>query len=181
MAGAKTKRYRLSVPVEDKLVNKWLSVQANISWSIRVLIREQIRNAGITDVTCGPVAMNMNRTSRAGRPTKEMLAARDRAMMDALGIEQEENEFDQVPEPVPEAAPEPAVVPKAKPAADIWAAPAAKSAESPVVQTAVVVAAPESAKISQAKPTAVPPKVVEQPAVTPAWSDDIASPDELLD
>ena len=79
MAEAKTKRYRLTVPVEDRDVIAWLAAQANASWSMRLLIRKQIKSEGITDATCGPVVPRANRT---GRPSKAAVAAMDQALAD---------------------------------------------------------------------------------------------------
>lgn len=49
------KRYRLSVPVMDTSVQKWLDAQINLSISIRHLIRDDIAKHGYTDITCRDV------------------------------------------------------------------------------------------------------------------------------
>lgn len=49
------KRYRLSVPIMDTSVQKWLDAQINLSISIRHLIRDDIAKHGYTDITCRDV------------------------------------------------------------------------------------------------------------------------------
>lgn len=48
-------RYRFSVPKADKAVTQWAEAQANLSMSLRTLIRESIRQHGVIDATCMPV------------------------------------------------------------------------------------------------------------------------------
>lgn len=45
-------RYRLSVPEADAAVNAWIEKQDNLSVSLRYVIKEAIRNHGMTDVMC---------------------------------------------------------------------------------------------------------------------------------
>lgn len=57
-------RYRLSVPVADEAVNEWLTIQDNLSASVRAVIREHIERNGFVDPTCRPVVQQ----TRRGRP-----------------------------------------------------------------------------------------------------------------
>lgn len=60
------RRLRFSVPVEDVSVLEWIAYQANMSASIRALIKDEIRRNGITDATCGAVEQK----KPVGRPKK---------------------------------------------------------------------------------------------------------------
>lgn len=44
-----TNRYRFSVPEEDAMCNEWLKKQANVSMSVRMLIRDFVRIYGNKD------------------------------------------------------------------------------------------------------------------------------------
>jgi len=66
------KRYRLSVPSEDTQIHEWMEAQQNVSFSIRMLIKESISKYGIADVTCVPAKL------RQGRPTEEESQVRQR-------------------------------------------------------------------------------------------------------
>ena len=68
-------RYRFSVPKADKAVTQWAEAQANLSMSLRTLIRESIRQHGVIDATCMPVTPG---TPPEGRPA-EPRAARHEA------------------------------------------------------------------------------------------------------
>ena len=67
------KRYRFSVPIEDKSVTQWISAQANLSHSIRELIKTAIRCNGYSDVSCYPVQQLM--VGGAGMPIEYALMA----------------------------------------------------------------------------------------------------------
>ena len=60
------RRLRFSVPVEDVSVLEWIAYQANMSASIRALIKDEIRRNGITDATCSVVEQKRP----VGRPRK---------------------------------------------------------------------------------------------------------------
>lgn len=47
------RRYRLSIPLDDKEVIDWLEAQSNPSFSVRTVIKAAIKDSGIRDVTCG--------------------------------------------------------------------------------------------------------------------------------
>ena len=53
-------RYRISVPKEDISIQQWMDCQANISHSIRTIIRAYIQENGYTDATCQPVKQNLS-------------------------------------------------------------------------------------------------------------------------
>lgn len=48
-------RFRFSVPRMDQDVLAWAQAQANLSISLRALIRDSIRTHGVVDATCLPV------------------------------------------------------------------------------------------------------------------------------
>lgn len=89
-------RYRFSVPLEDTSVREWIDAQANLSHSLRTLIRDSIRKHGMMDATCLPV----EQIGKVGRPSNAELAARKAA----------EQEVETPVEPTP-----PLVVPKPEP------------------------------------------------------------------
>ena len=64
---AEAKRYRFTVPLADESVLEWCENQANLSFSLRMLVREYIAKHGMTDATCGEVIQ----APRRGRPPKE--------------------------------------------------------------------------------------------------------------
>lgn len=49
-------RYRLSVPEADVLVNNWIAEQNNLSFSLRLVIKDAIRRYGMIDITCSDSA-----------------------------------------------------------------------------------------------------------------------------
>lgn len=68
---AEQKRFRITVPAEDVSVLEWITVQQNVSYSIRQLIRDYIQKEGMTDATCHVV----RQLPRRGRPPKEFEAS----------------------------------------------------------------------------------------------------------
>lgn len=60
-------RHRFSVPTEDTIVEEWIAKQCNLSSSIRVLIRNFVREYGNRDSTCVEFGVPAR---RAGRPSK---------------------------------------------------------------------------------------------------------------
>jgi hypothetical protein len=60
-------RHRFSVPSEDVIVEEWIAKQANLSSSVRVLIRNFVRDYGNRDATCVEFGVPAR---RAGRPAK---------------------------------------------------------------------------------------------------------------
>lgn len=68
------KRFRFSVPNADESVLEWINAQANLSYSLRYIIKESISKNGISDATCGRVEKD-----RRGRPTKAQQEAMQRA------------------------------------------------------------------------------------------------------
>lgn len=109
------KRYRFSVPKNDDPVIHWLSVQANVSYSLRTLIRDSISRQGYVDITCGEPS-----AKSPGRPKKLQQDAIDRAAAGHLYDEPVEqvnaggSSYEPVPPPqVPQVPPvqEPVVMP----------------------------------------------------------------------
>lgn len=65
-------RHRLSVPHSDLTVREWMAKQANVSSSIRQLIRMYVEQYGMTDPTCIPVMQ----VRKPGRPSNAEKMAR---------------------------------------------------------------------------------------------------------
>ena len=65
MKGKRAKQYHFTVPLNDTDVKEWISLQANLSVSVRMLIRESVKREGFVDVFCKPV---QNLGIRPGRP-----------------------------------------------------------------------------------------------------------------
>ena len=61
MAKTEVKRFRLNVPINDGVVLAWLDAQANMSASMRELIRRQVNEDGICDIYSSDAA-NMEYT-----------------------------------------------------------------------------------------------------------------------
>lgn len=62
------RRYRMSVPEEDVAVIQWVEAQANLSFSLRSIIKDYISNYGISDATCMFLGTKGGRGP--GRPTE---------------------------------------------------------------------------------------------------------------
>ena len=62
-----SKRFRISVPTDDISVIEWLRRQENISFSLRVLIKDSIAQHGYMDVTC-LADPSMGKPRGPGRP-----------------------------------------------------------------------------------------------------------------
>jgi hypothetical protein len=77
-------RYRLSVPAADESTLAWIDAQLNLSYSIRMLIREDIQKNGCTDVSCRAVEQGAKR----GRPTNAELERRSEGVGAAVGASQ---------------------------------------------------------------------------------------------
>lgn len=67
-------RFRFSVPKADQDVLAWAEEQANLSISLRTLIRDSIRTHGIVDATCLPVVVTAA-TDNAATRTRARTAA----------------------------------------------------------------------------------------------------------
>lgn len=77
-------RYRLSVPEADESTLAWIDAQLNLSYSIRMLIREDIQRNGCTDVSCRAVEQGAKR----GRPSNAELERRMENVSASVGDEQ---------------------------------------------------------------------------------------------
>lgn len=66
-------RARLSIPAADAQCIAWIKAQADLSSSVRALIRESIKAHGIVDVDCLPVETGTGAPARrpVGRPRKQ--------------------------------------------------------------------------------------------------------------
>lgn len=76
----KYKRFRLSVPWGDETVLGWCRAQVNLSYSLRMLIKDYVAKNGFADPTCGEPPRKS-----PGRPPKSAVedADLDRAEADA--------------------------------------------------------------------------------------------------
>lgn len=72
-------RYRFSVPVQDKVVHDWIHNQSNLGFSLRVLIKEFVKEYGSQDATCLELG---EAPKRRGRPTNAMRARMEQGMAD---------------------------------------------------------------------------------------------------
>lgn len=68
MGEDKNVRHRFTVPVGDINVRKWIEVQSNLGFSLRLLIKSFIRDYGMQDATCLELGIPVN---RVGRPPKK--------------------------------------------------------------------------------------------------------------
>ncbi|MCL2386890.1 MAG: hypothetical protein FWC89_04980 [Defluviitaleaceae bacterium] len=87
------KRFRISIPTADTAVLEWLKNQTNVSFSLRVLIKDAIAQDGYMDVTCR-ANPSMGKPRRAGRPPKKVakkVTAYQGFAPDGDGIWQEHN------------------------------------------------------------------------------------------
>lgn len=66
MAKDSFNRCRFSVPKADTSVNDWMSMQSNLSISLRMLIGEAIERDGYVDITC----KRKEQLPKRGRPSK---------------------------------------------------------------------------------------------------------------
>lgn len=73
MAKAERKYVKLSIPLADASVLRWLEGQDNMSDSIRQLIRQDIEKNGYDDVFCRDIVPGAKR----GRPSNAELAMRE--------------------------------------------------------------------------------------------------------
>ncbi len=69
-------RYRFSVPAGDAAVLDWIKNQDNLSYSLRLVIRDYIQRHGYGDATCLDVAHQAKR----GRPSNAARDSFDRVM-----------------------------------------------------------------------------------------------------
>lgn len=88
-------RFRFSVPKADVSVLSWIESQANLSSSIRTLIRNRIAEHGMSDVTCDTVVQK----GKVGRPSNAELAQRE-VMKEQEAVEQAAVKPDKQEQPV---------------------------------------------------------------------------------
>ena len=68
MARTPSQRFRISVPETDKEVLAWIDAQANLSFSLRLLMREAMRLSGEQDISCTQFTFR----NPPGRPRKKL-------------------------------------------------------------------------------------------------------------
>ncbi|MFF8918016.1 hypothetical protein ACF08M_33120 [Streptomyces sp. NPDC015032] len=130
MAGrsGEPRKVRWTVPAADTSVNEWLNEQADISQSIRLLIRESIERDGFVDVFYKPVVQ----LPRRGRPPLESTEPRE-----------DEETVTALPGSAAQAQPQAPVVAEAVSVVEEAApAPAQKASPEPVPAPAEEFAAP---------------------------------------
>lgn len=76
MANETTERHRISVPLGDTAVLDWIHNQANLSYSLRLVIREYISRHGYGDVTC----LDVSQMAKRGRPSNAARESFEQAM-----------------------------------------------------------------------------------------------------
>ena len=68
MARTPSQRFRISVPETDKEVLAWIDAQSNLSFSLRLLMREAMRLSGEQDISCTQFTFR----NPPGRPRKKL-------------------------------------------------------------------------------------------------------------
>lgn len=63
--------YKIDVPNGDTTVNEWMSLQDDPSASVRLLIRQHVKQNGMVDITCMPV--DYSPVGRKAAALKEMV------------------------------------------------------------------------------------------------------------
>lgn len=128
------RKVRWTVPAADTSVIEWLNVQADISQSIRLLIRESIQRDGYIDAFYKPV----DQLPRRGRPPLESIEQRedDEAVTErrpaARPVQPQPAVTDQADAVVEKTAPAPETQPEPVPApAETAEEPAASAPSSP--------------------------------------------------
>lgn len=87
-------RTRLSIPAADVSTIRWLTVQDNVSASVRALVRAHIAREGYTDPTCTPVEQQLRR----GRPKGSKDRAESRRRLRQLKADSDAAQAEQVGE-----------------------------------------------------------------------------------
>jgi AT hook motif. len=75
-------RFRVSVPSNDATVLEWIENQANLSYSFRVLVREYVREYGMTDATCMEVVPGGRKRGRPRKDLTDVIASAKEAEID---------------------------------------------------------------------------------------------------
>ena len=88
-------RFRVSVPSNDKTVIEWIANQANLSYSFRVLVKEYVREHGLTDATCMEIVPGGRRRGRPRKDLTDVVSAAQEAYEDDV-VDEEEIETDDV-------------------------------------------------------------------------------------
>lgn len=104
-------RFRFSVPRMDQDVLAWAQAQANLSISLRALIRDSIRTHGVVDATCLPVTPARASTEAAvpAAPVSEPIRPKMRpraAAQEAPAPAPRTSDAVPAPEPAPIAPPQ---------------------------------------------------------------------------
>lgn len=73
MSSEKSIRYRFTVPVADETVIDWANAQANLGFSLRVLIKTFVRDHGMADATCTELGTNVKKKGRQSKQSKALL------------------------------------------------------------------------------------------------------------
>ncbi|MGW3973872.1 hypothetical protein ACWEFD_31855 [Streptomyces ardesiacus] len=137
------RKVRWTVPAADTSVIEWLNEQADISQSIRLLIRESIQRDGYVDVFYKPV----EQLPRRGRPPLESTGQR----------EDDEAVTDRRPAARP-VQPQSAVTDQAEAVVE-------KTASAPVAQPEPVPASVETAEEPAARAPSAPPEPPKQASI----------------
>ena len=95
MARTPSQRFRISVPETDKEVLAWIDAQSNLSFSLRLLMREAMRLSGEQDISCTQFTFR----NPPGRPRKK------------LSQPAQSEPVEQIVQPVIQQAPQPVAQP----------------------------------------------------------------------
>jgi len=96
-------RHRFTVPKSDTVVNSWIENQSNLAFSLRVLIKDFVRNYGNRDATCIELGTEAKRRGRPPKELKEKLNKLDEGIGDFIETEDDSvASVEEVRQPEPE-------------------------------------------------------------------------------
>lgn len=90
MSNNNSVRHRFTVPVADTQVEQWIESQANLNFSLRVLIRNFVREYGFQDATCLEFGAPVAKRGRPPKSLKQHMDGNVDVMPDEASVDQEE-------------------------------------------------------------------------------------------
>lgn len=89
-----TYRYRFSVPDKDTIVREWIAAQDHLSMSLRLLIKEDVMQHGLADVTCRLLSGMGAEPPRPKKPRQAQSEGPARDRVPAARVSREEPAID---------------------------------------------------------------------------------------